>query len=63
MPCGDQWSRVVSKDYINLSTVESNEDIPIKICAQANIEDVKKFKRSIEIGQVGVFHEVCTRPC
>ena len=56
---------MVSKCYINLSTVESIEDFPKEkeeICTLAmihsTIEEVKKLKRSIEIGQVGL----CTAP-
>ena len=61
---------MVSKCYINLSTVESIEDFPKEkeeICTlamiHAKVEEVKKLKRSIEIGQVGVFQELCTRAC
>ena len=59
-PCGDQWSPVASKRYINLSVVESIEDFPKEkehICRlammQSKIEDVKKFKKSIQITRVG----------
>eukprot|EP00731_Ephydatia_muelleri_P002940 Em0001g2940a len=60
-PCGEQWLRVVSKHYINLSTIESIEDFPKEkevTCTlamiHAQIEEVKKLKRSITIDQVGV---------
>eukprot|EP00731_Ephydatia_muelleri_P002887 Em0001g2887a len=60
-PCGEQWLRVVSIHYINLSTIESIEDFPKEkevTCTlamiHAKIEEVKKLKRSITIGQVGV---------
>ena len=68
-PCGDQWSPVVSKCYIKLLTVENIEDFPQEaeeICTWAmihsKIEVVKLFRRSIEIGQVGLFHELCIGP-
>ena len=53
---------MVSKCYINLSTVERIQDFPKEkeVCTlamiHAKVEEVKK--RSIEIGQVGVFHEL-----
>ena len=60
-PCGDQWLRVVSKSYVTLSVVESIEDFPKEkedICRLAmvhsKIEEVKWYKRTIQIGQVGV---------
>ena len=60
-PCGEQWLRVVSKHYINLSTIESIEDFPKEkevTCTlamiHAKIEEVKKLKRSITIDQVSV---------
>ena len=55
-PCGEQWLRVVSKHYINLSIIESIEDFPKEkeeTCTlamiHAQIEEVKKLKRSITI--------------
>eukprot|EP00731_Ephydatia_muelleri_P027446 Em0019g319a len=60
-PCGEQWLPVVSKVYINLSTVESIEDFPEEkevTCTlamiHANTGEVKKMKRSISINEVGV---------
>ena len=60
-PCGEQWLRVVSKHYVNLSTIESIEDFPKEkevICTlamiHAKIEEVKKLKRSVTIDQVSV---------
>eukprot|EP00731_Ephydatia_muelleri_P002875 Em0001g2875a len=60
-PCGEQWPRVVSIHYVNLSTIESIEDFPKEkevTCTlamiHAKIEEVKKLKRSIAIDQVGV---------
>ena len=60
-PCGEQWLRVVSKHYINLSTVESIEDFPKEkevTCTlamiHAKIEEVKEVKRPITIDQVSV---------
>eukprot|EP00731_Ephydatia_muelleri_P002898 Em0001g2898a len=57
-PCGEQWPRVVSKHYINLSTVESIEDFPKEkevTCTlamiHAKIEEVKEVKRPITIDQ------------
>ena len=58
-PCGDQWSHVASKCYINLSVVESIEDFPKEkedTCRLAmmhsKIEEVKRLKRTIQIGEV-----------
>ena len=58
-PCGDQWSPVVSECYIRLSTVESIKDFPKEkedICRlammQSKIEEVKRLKRTIQIGEV-----------
>ena len=60
-PCGDQWSPVASKCYITLSVVESIEDFSKEkedICRLAmvhsKIEKVKRLKKTIQIGQVGV---------
>ena len=60
-PCGEQWLPVVSKVYINLSTVESIEDFPEEkevTCTlamiHANTGEVKKMKRSISINEVSV---------
>ena len=64
-PCGDQWSLVVSERYIALTTVEKSKDFPaIKedICTIAmmhsEIEEVKRLKRTIHIGQVSLFHDI-----
>ena len=58
-PCGEQWPSVVSKHYINLSTIESIEDFPKEkevTCTlamiQSKIEEVKNLKKSIKINQV-----------
>ena len=60
-PCGEQWPPVVSKHYVNLSTIESIEDFPKEkevTCTlamiHAKIEEVKKLRRSITIDQVSV---------
>ena len=60
-PYGKQWLPVVSKHYVNLSTIESIEDFPNEkevTCTlamiHAKIEEVKKLKRSITIDQVSV---------
>ena len=54
-PCGEQWLRVVSKHYVNLSTIESIEDFPKeKEVIHAKIEEVKEVKRPITIDQVSV---------
>ena len=60
-PCGEQWPLVVSKHYINLSTIESIEYFPKEkevtstlAMIHAKIEEVKKLERSITIDQVSV---------
>ena len=60
-PCGEQWLPVVSKCYINLSTVESIEDFPKEkevTCTMAmihsKIEEVKTLKKSITIDKVRI---------
>ena len=67
-PCGEQWLRVVSKHYVNLSTIESIEDFPKEkevTCTlamiHAEIEEVKKLKRSITIDQVSVIMNIAAK--
>ena len=59
-PCGDQWLPVVSERYIELSTVDSMRDFPKEkedtrrlAMMHSKIEEVKRLKKTIQIGQVG----------
>ena len=67
-PCGEQWLRVVSKHYINLSTIESIEDFPKEkdvnctlAMIHSEIEEVRKLKRSITIHQVSVIINIAAK--